>query len=151
AAKLILFTSHHFPPLVQFFYITGEAARRKAPGEGLRAPITYPGCGVPGAGTSGAHRWYPSRGGVVHTRQFGPSRALSSPYRAGVRFTRSPLSNLMRVAFPWAVSFRCTSDGPGWVVRMPRRRSTTGGTHRAEGRVSMRGWSAPAVMSGMVT
>src|SRR5699024_12159809 len=55
--------------------------------------------------------------GVVHTRQFGPSRALSSPYRAGVRFTRSPLSNLMRVAFPWAVSFRCTSDGPGWVVR----------------------------------
>src|SRR5699024_11696943 len=98
AAKLILFTSHHFPPLVQFFYITGEAARRKAPGEGLRAPITYPGCGVPGAGTSGAHRWYPSRGVVVHTRQFDPNGALSSPYRSVVWFTCSLLSNIMMVA-----------------------------------------------------
>src|SRR5690625_284910 len=44
AARLILFTSHRFPPLVQFFYITGEAARRKAPWEGLRARTTYPGC-----------------------------------------------------------------------------------------------------------
>src|SRR5690625_7570424 len=44
AARLILFTSHHFPPLVQFFYITGEAARRKAPGEGLHARIPLRGC-----------------------------------------------------------------------------------------------------------
>ena len=57
----------------------------------------------------------------------------------------------MTVARPGLVSRRCTSMTPGWLARISRSRSTTGGVHRATDIETVTGVSATAEMSGSDT